>query len=147
MIKRLTDTINNAKTTTSSGEQTTFAAILGSDDYSLRERINAYDELYASIQAIGDFGLLHSFEQTYQQWQHLKIFSSETLDYIERLGLSIDEINDFSAALQKLGYTSEQSANRINALFSSLENGQDLTKAILSTFNDVLSQFEYGSKE
>ena len=147
MIKRLTDIINNSTTWTSSGEETTYAAIINSDDYTLRERINAYDQLHDSIQSLGDTSLLRSFEQAYQQWEHLKLFSTEALDYIERLGLSIDEINDFSAALQKLGYTAEESANKLNALFNSLENGEDLTRAILSTFNEVLSQFEYGSKQ
>ena len=65
-IKELADAVNNA-TTVIEGEQVSLAEVLNSTSYSLKEKIAAYDELYASIEALGDQTILQSFKDAYGQ--------------------------------------------------------------------------------
>lgn len=65
-IEQLADTINNANTIIGDS-QVSLAEILDSTKYSMQEKIEAYNELYKSIEALGDDTLLQSFKEAYGQ--------------------------------------------------------------------------------
>ena len=65
-IKSLADTINSANKTIGDS-QVSLAEILDSTKYSIAEKIEAYNELYKAIDALGDDTLSQSFEEAYGQ--------------------------------------------------------------------------------
>ena len=60
--------------------------------------------------------------------------SDISLDYIDAIGADIDGINELAKAIQKVGYSSEQSAELLNQMFDLLGNGADLGDTIYSFF-------------
>lgn len=65
-IKKLVDTVNKA-TTWKNGQEFHLVDILGSDDYSFKERIEAFGALEQKINAIGDSAIMKNFKEAYQQ--------------------------------------------------------------------------------
>lgn len=61
--------------------------------------------------------------------------SENALQYIDQLGASIADINDLSAAIQKLGYSVADSATLLEEMFQLLEQGADLSYVISSLFH------------
>ena len=49
---------------------------------------------------------------------------------MDKIGLSVDGVNELGAAIQKLGYKADESKEKLNELFSALESGTDLRTAI-----------------
>ena len=130
-LERIVDTINS--TVNASG--VAYAEIINSEDYTLTERLDAYEQLLATLQQVGDPALVRSLQETYRQWQMLgDTMSSTALTFMEQYGVTIDELNDLSSALQKLGYDAAESAAKINALFEQIANGDNVSDAIWSVF-------------
>lgn len=65
-IKNLVDTIDNA-TTAINGEKIRWTDVLGSDDYTFKERINAFKELEKAVKSLNDPELLKAFQDAYQE--------------------------------------------------------------------------------
>ena len=65
-IKNLVDTIDNA-TTIINGEKIRWTDLLGSDDYTFKERINAFKELEKAVKSLNDPELLKAFQDAYQE--------------------------------------------------------------------------------
>ena len=146
-IKRLANTINNASTVIE-GSQVSLAEVLDSTKYSFEDKIKAYNDLYASIAALGDPVLLDSFESAYGQWDQLqKNMSAGAISFMDRIGVSIDKLNDFGKALNKLGIETEDAMQRISDLFDMVNSGADVSSTITRLFADALAPYEPGSKE
>lgn len=143
-LEKFVDTINKSSIAID-GEQVSLAKIINSDDYTYRERVDAYNQLYAAIQQLGDPALLSALDKEYSQWKQFNELFAKTnaIDFMEQFGVTIDELNDFSAALQKLGYTAENSASRLNNLFDLISNGANIQDAIGSVFGVSKDDAEY----
>lgn len=146
-IQELADTINNANTVIGDS-QVALAEILDSTQYSIQEKITAYNQLYDAIAALGDNTLTQSFIDAYGQWQQLQVTMSEgAIAFMDRIGISIDKLNTFALALRKFGIETEDAAQRISQLFDAVNNGIELRSAITTLFADVLSQYAPDSKD
>ena len=146
-IKELADAVNNA-TTVIEGEQVSLAEVLNSTSYSLKEKIAAYDELYASIEALGDQTILQSFKDAYGQWGQLEqAMSDSAVEFMDRIGISIDKLNDFGLAIQKFGLDTKEATERISQMFDRINDGGDVRSSIESLFGDILGKYEVGSKD
>lgn len=142
-LEKIVDIINKASKTIN-GEEVAYAEIINSEDYTLTERLDAYQELLATLQQVGDPALTKSLMETYKQWQMLgESFGDTSLKFMEQYGVTIDELNNLSKALQKLGYDAEESAVKINQLFEQMANGATISDAIWSVFGVTKNSDEF----
>lgn len=112
------------------------AEILQSEDYTISERVEAYEKLREAIIMTGDQEVINAFDNVNTQWQNFTTQFKDTLDYIDNIGASIDDINNMSSAIQKLGYDSNTSARLLNDMFAQLEQGADLSETLTDMFGD-----------
>lgn len=71
--------------------------------------------------------------------------SDSALDYLDNIGASIDNINEMGNAIQKLGYNTEEAADKINDLFTELQSGTGLRTALTDLFGLGVDSDEYKS--
>ena len=146
-IKNLVDTIDNA-TTIINGEKIRWTDVLSSDDYTFKERINAFKELEETVKSLNDPELLKAFQNAYQEWNNLAgTMSDVSLAFMDRVGMTIDRLNDWGLTLQKFGLTTEQAVDKINALLGMVSGGTGVGDAIKAVFESELRQFEEGTEE
>lgn len=132
-IKDLVKTLNNANIQLSNGENAGVASVLTSDDYSVVDKVKAYKETLDSL----DDSMKETFKTVYSDIETFSNFSSSVLEFIDSSGVSIDNINAIGKAIQKLGYNSEESADKLQYLFSLIADGTDIKDAIYTTFGDI----------
>ena len=146
-IKQLADAINSANTIIGDS-QVSLAEVLDSTKYSFEEKIKAYNDLYAAIDALGDDTALEAFKDAYGQWAQLQeAMSPDSIKFMDRIGISIDKLNNFGQALNKLGLETEEATRRISELFDAINSGADLSSSITRVFSDILKQYTPGSDE
>ena len=112
------------------------AEILQSDDYTITERIQAYKKLESTLEGLADPELSKAFHEMNQEWETFSNMSSKTWEYIDKIGASIDGINDLAKAIQKLGYDADKSSEFVDTLFQRLQSGEDLQTAIIRLFGE-----------
>lgn len=132
-IKDLVKTLNNANIQLSNGKNAGVASVLTSDDYSVVDKVKAYREALGSL----DDSVKETFKTVYSDIEAFSNFSSSVLEFIDSSGVSIDNINVIGKAIQKLGYNSEESADKLQYLFSLIADGTDIQDAIYTTFGDI----------
>ena len=132
-IKDLVKTLNNANIQLSNGDKVGVASVLTSDDYSVVDKVKAYREALDSL----DDSMKETFKTVYSDIEIFSNFSSSVLEFIDSSGVSIDNINAIGKAIQKLGYNSEESADKLQYLFSLIADGTDIKDAIYTTFGDI----------
>ncbi len=132
-IKDLVKTLNNANIQLSNGENAGVATVLTSDDYSVVDKVKAYREALDSL----DDSMKETFKTVYSDIEVFSNFSSSVLEFIDSSGVSIDNINAIGKAIQKLGYNSEESADKLQYLFGLIADGTDIQDAIYTTFGDI----------
>lgn len=79
-------------------EKLNIANVLTSDDYSLQDQVNAYKQGLGAINQLGDKAAIAAYEATYNQYEYFATLNSGTLEFIDNVGLSIDEINQLYGA-------------------------------------------------
>lgn len=132
-IKNLVKTLNNAEIQLSNGNNVGVSSVLTSDDYSVVDKVKAYREALDSL----DDSMKETFKTVYSDIEAFSNFSSSVLEFIDSSGVSIDNINAIGKAIQKLGYNSEESADRLQSLFGLIADGTDIQEAIYTTFGDI----------
>ena len=146
-IKNLVDTIDNA-TTIINGEKIRWTDVLGSDDYTFKERINAFKELEKVMKSLNNPEVLKAFQKAYQEWNDLTgTMSDISLAFMDRVGMTIDRLNDWGLTLQKFGLTTEQAVDKINALLEMVSSGTGVGDAIKAVFESELRQLGKGTEE
>ena len=73
--------------------------------------------------------------------------SDVSLAFMDRVGMTIDRLNDWGLTLQKFGLTTEQAIDKINALLAMVSGGTGVGDAIKAVFEAELRQFEKGTEE
>ena len=136
---------------TSTDEYASVSEILTSDDYTLKDRVKAYEEISQALRDSEE--ALKAFRDTYSQYEVFAKMGDDVLDFIEKVGLSIDDINDLYAAAEKLrkagvAITDQDYQSRFDDLLNALagSNG-DIATAIETVFGDYLSQFQKGTED
>ena len=136
-IDRLVKSLNKLRTTSGG----IVAELLTADDGSILEKLEAYKTALVAIPE----DLQDEFKQLYSDLETFTGFNDRVLEFIDKSGVTIANINDISTAIQKLGYTSDESTNKLEQLFAALESGLDLQTAIYDIFgqlnDETYSQF------
>ena len=71
------------------------AEVLASDDYSLKDRVEAYQEIVDQLESMGAeyASVLESFQKEYSGFEKLGGFSKNTLSFMDSAGISADDVN------------------------------------------------------
>lgn len=99
-IEVLTDALAKLETKAKNlqGEDVTLSAaeVLDSDDYSLKDRVEAYKQIRDELEALGDdyVSVLSGFNTEYSGFEKFAYMSDGVLEFSENVGLSADKIND-----------------------------------------------------
>ena len=74
----------------------TAAEVLDSEDYSLKERVEAYEMMRTELEAMGSAysEVLEGFKEEYSGMEVFANMEDSVLSFIETVGLSTDEINE-----------------------------------------------------
>lgn len=73
--------------------------------------------------------------------------SPDSIKFMDKIGISIDKLNNFGQVLNKLGLETEEATRRISELFDAINSGADLSSSITRVFSDILGQYIPGSDE
>jgi regulator of replication initiation timing len=136
---------------TSTNEYASANEILTSDDYALKDRVKAYEQVAQALR--GDEEAFKAFTDTYSQYEIFAKMGDDVLDFIEKVGLSIDDINDLYTAAEKLrkagiDITDQDYQSRFDDLLQTLaDSNGDIATAIETVFGDYLAQFQKGTED
>ena len=96
-VKELTNSIADLtlKVENASGKMETLnvASILSSDDYSLKDQVKAYEVALESITKLGNEAATAAFKATYSHYEYFATLENGVLDFIDSVGITIDEMN------------------------------------------------------
>jgi len=146
-IKKLVDAIDNA-TTIINGEEIRWTEILQSDDFTFKQRIEAFEALRKEVEALGDPVLTARFNEAYQQWADLRdTMKDVSLEFMDQVGMTIDRLNEWGLVIQKFGLSTQEAVDRINEVLMAVSSGASIGEAIRAVFREELSQFKQGSEE
>lgn len=135
-INKLVKTLNNLETTYTSlnGVDTTgVAGVLTSDDYSIIDKIDAYRQALSALSP----ELQENLKLIYSDLEVFSHFNESALEFIDTNSVSIENINSIAKAIQSIGYSADESADKIEQLFQSLQDGGDIQSAIYDVFGQV----------
>lgn len=115
----------------------TIAEILGSQDYSLKEQVQA---LQTAEKALGATSVEYqALAKTYREIADFSDFNEATLDFLERSNITIDELNNFYESLttlQKSGWqiTKEEWEGNFEGMLNILQETNGDIEAVINTY-------------
>ena len=150
-ITAIVDSMSDLKTTIDDVDYS-YAEILNENSsFDLKDQVEAYRQIKDVL--AGDAAALKAFSTQYKEYSVFEEMGSDVLDFIDRVGLTIDDLNDLYTAyttLQKKGFniSKEDYQDRYYQYLESLAKFDgDIPSAIEETFGDLLNQFNKGSDE
>ena len=123
-------------------EDTNITEVLTSMDYSLEERIKAYEIALETLQSI-DADVANAFIETYKDLETIKDNLYNNIQFIDSQKMSYDSITDISDAIIDLGYSANDAYEKLSELFTSLEDNFDVELAITTTLGIDQNSDEY----
>ncbi len=100
---------------------------------SLKDRVAAYKELSHSI----DGDLLPALRTAYAEWETFSQLNEYTLDWLDSIRASADDLNDLAKAMREFGIDSGQELEYIERLAGELQlNGISLKTALEDIFGE-----------
>lgn len=100
------------------------AEVLTTEDYSLKDRVEAYEK--AKLALNNNKEVLEAFSAAYQQYEVFAQMSDQVLEFIDAANISIDKLNSFYVAYEKL--------NKFGLNISKEDFQQNLFPQILEDF-------------
>lgn len=126
--------------TKENGKYTNVLDILSSNDYALSEQVNAYKMM---LDTITDPAIKQSFKEIYKSLESYSQFTEQTLDYLDKMGLTAEKINSLNRGYQKLDsaiISKDQYQARVANMLADLANsGGDIETTIRMQFDDILN--------
>lgn len=119
------------------------ATILDSEDYSLKEKVAAFQDMRAVL--VGNAEALESFNDLYSQYTVFEEMGDDVLDFIDKSHISIEELNKLYQGyeqLQKAGLNISQEdyqARFSNYLEALTQFHGDVAAATHAVFDDLLA--------
>ena len=121
-------------------EYTNVLDVLSSNDYALSEQVQAYKIM---LETITDPAIKKSFEEIYKSLESYSHFTEQTLDYLDKMGLTADKINSLNTGYKKLDsaiISKDQYQARVTNILADLANsGGDIETTIHMQFDDILN--------
>ena len=141
IIEKTTKLIAQTKLLTKENkEYTNVLDILSSNDYALSEQVKAYQIM---LETIKDPAIKKSFEEIYKSLESYSHFTEQTLDYLDKMGLTADKINSLNTGYKKLDsaiISKDQYQARVTNMLEDLANsGGDIETTIHMQFDDILN--------
>lgn len=153
-IEKLIDTISDLNMVIEVNgklERLNTSQILNSSTYALKDQVAAYKQIKESL--VANKVAYNSFVDTYQQYDVFERMGNDVLDFIDKIGLSFDDLNELWNGYEKLrkagiDITKEDYQSKYeNMLISLTNNGGDIAQSIKEIFNSYLKNFKEGSEE
>lgn len=140
-IEKTTKLIAQTKLLTKENkEYTNVLDILSSNDYALSEQVKAYQMM---LDTITDPAIKQSFKEIYKSLESYSQFTEQTLDYLDKMGLTADKINSLNTGYKKLDsaiISKDQYQARVTNMLEDLANsGGDIETTIHMQFDDILN--------
>lgn len=114
--------------------------ILSSNDYALSEQVKAYQIM---LETIKDPAIKQSFKEIYKSLESYSQFTEQTLDYLDKMGLTADKIDSLNTGYKKLDsaiISKDQYQARVTNMLEDLANsGGDIETTIHMQFDDILN--------
>ena len=128
----------NIKALVTQLEQLNVGEILTSNDYKLSEQIDAYTKAYNSLEGDARDALREEFRalDTMASWDSI------TIGLIEHLNLTADEVNNIAKAIQKLGFSSEESLLKFDLLLKNINSSGNVQDSIMSIFGTQIGNLD-----
>lgn len=136
----------NIEATNASGKltKTGVASILTSDDYSLKDKVNAYKVALQTVRDLNDTVAFEAFSKQFSEYEFFTHFTEDTLDAFSKIGLTSEKINSLYESwetLQKKGVEISQEVfeSRFEDYVQILADTQgDVLAATKAVFSDYL---------
>lgn len=125
------------------GVNTKLTEVLESDDFNLKDKVEAFKQMRTELSGSGE--ALESFTELYSQYEVFEQMGDDVLDFIDKTGITIDEINKLYngyESLQKVGMniTKEEYQARFQDYLQALARFEgDVERATHEVFDDLLS--------
>lgn len=141
-IKKIIESLASVRT-----EDGYASEILMSDDYDLKEKLQAYEEALVALK--GDAEALKALQETFNEFKLFQELNDEAIDFIDAANLSYDQINqlhDITRQLNKewsdIGVTIDEDADTIfqNLLNDMSTSGGDISSSINTVFGTYLDE-------
>lgn len=121
-------------------EYTNVLDILSSNDYALSEQVKAYQTM---LETITDPAIKQSFQEIYKSLESYSQFTEQTLDYLDKMGLTAEKIDSLNTGYKKLDsaiISKDQYQARVTNILADLANsGGDIETTIHMQFDDILN--------
>lgn len=121
-------------------EYTNVLDILSSNDYALSEQVKAYQTM---LETITDPAIKQSFQEVYKSLESYSQFTEQTLDYLDKMGLTAEKIDSLNTGYKKLDsaiISKDQYQARVTNILADLANsGGDIETTIHMQFDDILN--------
>ena len=114
-------------------------SILNSDDYSLKDQVEAFEKTRDAL--LKEYGSaseeFKAFSETFSQYEFFTKLEGDALDFVDSVGMSINELNDLYGAWEKL------QKRGVNISQEDWENNFELyLETLAATQGDVLAATE-----
>ena len=141
IIEKTTKLIAQTKLLTKENQEyTNVLDILSSNDYALSEQVKAYQTM---LETITDPAIKQSFKEIYKSLESYSQFTEQTLDYLDKMGLTADKIDGLNTGYKKLDsaiISKDQYQARVTNMLEDLANsGGDIETTIHMQFDDILN--------
>ncbi len=141
VIEKNTKLIAQTKLLTKENQEyTNVLDILSSNDYALSEQVKAYQTM---LETITDPAIKQSFQEIYKSLESYSQFTEQTLDYLDKMGLTAEKINSLNTGYKKLDsaiISKDQYQARVTNILADLANsGGDIETTIHMQFDDILN--------
>lgn len=141
IIEKTTKLIAQTKLLTKENQEyTNILDILSSNDYALSEQVKAYQTM---LETITDPAIKQSFKEIYKSLESYSQFTEQTLDYLDKMGLTADKIDSLNTGYKKLDsaiISKDQYQARVTNMLEDLANsGGDIETTIHMQFDDILN--------
>ena len=148
LVDSLKDLEIQARNTNKELVNVSISEVLTSDDYELKDKVKAYEDAQKALSALGDTAALEAFNDAFIQYDKFSDYEDYVLDFIDEVGLSIDEVSELYESwkkLQKAGVkiTQEQFEERFDTYLTALADTQgDVLTATQMVFGQFLDDSE-----
>ena len=114
--------------------------ILSSNDFSLSEQVQAYETI---LKTVTNPSIREAITNIYHAMEGYRDLSQETLEYLDKMGLTADKINTLNKGYSRLDSSviskEQYQARTVNLLTTLANAGGDIQTALHMQFDDILN--------
>lgn len=141
VIEETTKLLAQTKLLTKENEKyTNVLEILSSNDFSLSEQVQAYETI---LKTVTNPSIREAITNIYHAMEGYRDLSQETLEYLDKMGLTADKITTLNKGYSRLDSSviskEQYQARTVNLLTTLANAGGDIQTALHMQFDDILN--------